>query len=63
MPGWFAPILGAVVCGALGFYVGKFEMHFNPPSILPWFVLIMTLMGAFAGLILWFLDARKKKRS
>jgi hypothetical protein len=33
MPGSFAPVLGAIVGGALGFYVGKYEMSFNPPSI------------------------------
>ncbi len=63
MPVWLAPILGAIVAGALGFYVGKFEMNFEPPSILPWFVLGSALVGALAGLILWFIDSRRMKES
>ncbi len=58
MPVWFAPILGAIVAGALGFYVGKFEMNFEPPSILPWFVLGSALGGGTSrAWILWFIDS------
>ncbi len=61
MPGWFAPIFGAIVAGGIAFYVGKYEMNFNPPSILPWFVVITATTGALAGVIVWFMDSRKQK--
>jgi hypothetical protein len=61
LPKWSAPIVGAFIAGGVGVYVGTSEMKFDSGHTLVWFIISTTLMGAVAGGILWFWDAREKR--